>query len=286
MSTRGYRLHDAGRLAHGFPASSHDADQLSAAGTARTVLPLRAASARSMPATLAIVVSQASTSANSAACSSCVPSRKAAANSPTSSISHMNVPSTPRARSFSRYISRISRWKSLSESGAEGTVTRRASCTVRTGDDRATCSARAILIYSTLSPGTAVACKFSDTHHGRRVERRRISSPSPKLAQFPRRGGVVPGREAAGGGVQPPGPLPRDRRSLPPHRRVARRRLPRRKGRRHLSVACLAVLMPATANGPTTRGSRWTRLKSALSVTRSKCARNPSRRDERSKLRR
>ena len=46
--------------------------------------------------------------------SSCVPFRSAAANSPTSSISHMNVPSMPRAMSFSRYMRRINCWNSAS----------------------------------------------------------------------------------------------------------------------------------------------------------------------------
>src|SRR3569623_924612 len=54
------------------------------------------ASDRSTPTTLAIVVNQASTSANSPSRSSCVPLRRQLANSPISSISHMNVPSTPR----------------------------------------------------------------------------------------------------------------------------------------------------------------------------------------------
>src|SRR4029077_15046931 len=75
----------------------------------------RTACCRSTPATLAIVASHARTSANSRASSSGLPSRSAAASSPTSSISHMNVPSIPRASSFDEYIVRISDCKSARE---------------------------------------------------------------------------------------------------------------------------------------------------------------------------
>src|SRR5262249_36131193 len=67
-----------------------------------------------------IVANHARTSANSIASSSGVPSRKAAASSPTSSISHMNVPSTPRASSLLEYIFAINACKSARPNGVEG----------------------------------------------------------------------------------------------------------------------------------------------------------------------
>src|SRR5262249_9956362 len=63
---------------------------------------------RSTPAMLASVASQARTSANSSSCSGWPPPRRAAASSPTSSMNHMNVPSTPRRLSLTPYSSRIS----------------------------------------------------------------------------------------------------------------------------------------------------------------------------------
>src|ERR1700733_1266287 len=92
---------------HGFSPRSHRQTICPQPGQPRPYLS-RTACSRSMPATLAIVTSHASTSANSAASSSFEPDRSAPASSPTSSISHMNVPSTPRAASLSEYISAIS----------------------------------------------------------------------------------------------------------------------------------------------------------------------------------
>src|SRR5204862_6982251 len=81
---------------HGLSASSHTETGFAQPGHPEAYL--RAiASVRSTPATLAIVANQASTSANSPKRSSCDPLRSAPASSPISSISHMNVPSTPRA---------------------------------------------------------------------------------------------------------------------------------------------------------------------------------------------
>src|SRR5262249_3012628 len=113
------------KLSNGFPASSQRQTSWPHPGQPDPYLVLTAA-ARSTFTTFAIVVSQASTSANSAACSSGVPSRSAAASSPTSSINHMNVPSTPRARSFSKSICRISDWKSSNEIDREVSATVRA----------------------------------------------------------------------------------------------------------------------------------------------------------------
>src|SRR5262249_17301317 len=69
----------------------------------------RTAASRSMPVTLASVTSQASVSANSSCSSSREPCRSAADNSPTSSMNHMKVPSTPRRLSLAPYMSRITR---------------------------------------------------------------------------------------------------------------------------------------------------------------------------------
>ena len=70
----------------------------------------RTAASRSTPATLANVASQASTSANSASRSLAEPPRRAAASSPTSSMNHMKVPSSPRRLSLAPKVSRISCW--------------------------------------------------------------------------------------------------------------------------------------------------------------------------------
>ena len=60
-----------------------------------------------IPARLASVQSQASTSANSPFIASLSSSRSAVASSPTSSVNHMNVPPIPRAESRSKYICSI-----------------------------------------------------------------------------------------------------------------------------------------------------------------------------------
>src|SRR5438552_5776674 len=96
---------------YGFSLESHRQTSCPQPGQPRPYFSKTACS-RSIPATLAIVASQARTSANSLASSSRFPSRSAAASSPTSSISHMNVPSIPRASSFDEYIVLISDCKS------------------------------------------------------------------------------------------------------------------------------------------------------------------------------
>lgn len=76
---------------------------------------LAMASVRSTPATLAMVASQARTSANSPRRSSWVPLRREVASSPISSMSQRKVPSTPRAWSFSKYILWMRAWRSARE---------------------------------------------------------------------------------------------------------------------------------------------------------------------------
>jgi len=98
-------------LSHGFPASGQVQTNRPQPGQPDPYFCVTA-SVKSTPTTLAIVVNQASTSANSCIRSACVPFLSAEANSPTSSMNHMKVPSTPLAMSFSKYIRRISNWKS------------------------------------------------------------------------------------------------------------------------------------------------------------------------------
>src|SRR5436190_7102015 len=110
-----YRLYGGAVSAvHGFSLSGQRQTNWPQPGQPRPYL-FAIASERSTPATLAIVASQANTSANSSNRSWCEPLRSAVASSPTSSISHKNVPSTPRAWSFSKYIFRISACKSASD---------------------------------------------------------------------------------------------------------------------------------------------------------------------------
>jgi hypothetical protein len=96
------------RCGYGLAASSHSQTISPQPGQPEPYLSSTARS-RSTPATLAIVANQASTSANSADVAARSPTRNADANSPTSSINHMNVPSIPRASSFDEYIASINR---------------------------------------------------------------------------------------------------------------------------------------------------------------------------------
>src|SRR5262249_8446430 len=102
-----YRPFGAETDGHGFSPAAHAHGTRWQPGQPPTYLAVTAAS-RSTPAVLASVASQASTSANSAANSARAwPPRRAAANSPTSSMNHMKVPSMPRRASLAPNVSRI-----------------------------------------------------------------------------------------------------------------------------------------------------------------------------------
>ena len=94
-----------------------------------------------------------------------------------------------------------------------------------------------------------------------------------------RGGQVVSGRRSFDRRVFTPWPVHGHRRPMPTHGCLVGQRISRRRGRRHLSLACLAVLCAATASGPTTRGWQSTRLTSAFEgdeIQVRPCPRSPS----------
>ena len=89
-----------------------------------------------------------------------------------------------------------------------------------------------------------------------------------------RRGGpVVSSRRATRRRVSTERPVLRHRRPVPAHGRIARRRLSRRRGRRHLPVARLAILRPRRQMGRQPAARRRHIRSPRRTATKSKSAR-------------